>query len=67
MTAEKVNSETGVATAGGDARQPYQIPRLVVFGNVARLTQTGSMASNEDLIQNNMCVSWLLNMTGNMC
>ena len=65
MTAEKINSETEIAAADGDARQPYQAPRLVVFGNVARLTQTGTMAAMEDFIQNNMCFA--ANTTGNMC
>ena len=65
MTAEKINCETGIAAADGDARQPYQAPRLVVFGNVARLTQTGTMAAMEDFLQNNMCL--FANTTGNMC
>jgi hypothetical protein len=65
MTAEKINSETEIAAADGNARQPYQAPRLVVFGNVARLTQTGTMAAQEDIIQNNSCR--FPNMTGNMC
>ena len=65
MTAEEISSETEIAAADGDARQPYQAPRLVVFGNVARLTQTGTMAAMEDFIQNNMC--FLANTTGNMC
>ena len=65
MTAEKINSETEIAAADGDARQPYQAPRLVVFGNVARLTQTGTMAGMEDFLQNNSC--FFPNMTGNMC
>ena len=59
MTAEKINSETEIAAADGDARQPYQAPRLVVFGNVARLTQTGTMASQEDFIQNKYVVVFL--------
>lgn len=65
MTAEKINSETEIAAADGDARPPYQAPRLIVFGNVARLTQSGTMAAQEDFFQNNMC--FLANMTGNMC
>ena len=65
MTEEKINNESEIVAADSDARQPYQAPRLVVFGNVARLTQTGTMASQEDFFQNNMCFA--ANMTGNMC
>ena len=65
MTAEEISSETEIAAADGDARQPYQAPRLVEFGNVARLTQAGTMAQQEDLIQNGWCV--FPNATGNMC
>ncbi len=65
MTEEKINNESEIAAADGDARQPYQAPRLVVFGNVARLTQTGTMAAQEDILQNNMC--FFANTTGNMC
>ena len=65
MTSDKSNCETGIAFADGNARQPYQTPRLVVFGNVGSLTQTGTMASQEDLWQNGVCL--LPNATGNMC
>jgi len=49
--------------------KPYQTPRLTLFGDVGTLTETGSMVSMEDLIQNGMCSNFLgqLNMTGNMC
>lgn len=47
----------------------YQTPRLTLLGDVGSLTETGSMATQEDLLQNNMCdmVFGTLNMTGNMC
>jgi hypothetical protein len=53
----------GVTGAG--VRQPYQSPRLSLFGDIGTLTETGSMASMEDFFQNNSC--FLANMTGNMC
>ena len=65
MTSDKNNCAIGFAVSDGDARQPYQAPRLVVFGNVGSLTQTGTKASQEDGYQNEWCV--IPNMTGNMC
>ena len=65
MTSDKNNCAIGFAVSDGDARQPYQAPRLVEFGNVARLTQAGTMAQQEDSIQNGWC--WFPNATGNMC
>ena len=65
MTSYKSNCETGIAFADGDARQPYQAPRLVVFGNVGSLTQTGTKAKTEDVFQNGVCN--FPNTTGNMC
>ena len=65
MTSDKNNCAIGFAVSDGDARQPYQAPRLVEFGNVARLTQAGTMAQQEDLIQNGWCV--FPNASGNMC
>jgi hypothetical protein len=56
---------TPAGLAGNDVRQPYQSPRLSLFGDVGSLTETGSMVSMEDFFQNNMCV--FANMTGNMC
>jgi hypothetical protein len=34
MTSDKNNCAIGFAVSDGDARQPYQAPRLVEFGNV---------------------------------
>lgn len=65
MTSYKSNCAIGFAVSDGNARQPYQTPRLVVFGNVGSLTQTGTMAGQEDLWQNEVCL--FPNMTGNMC
>ena len=65
MTEEKINNESEIVAADSDARQPYQAPRLVEFGNVARLTQAGTMAQQEDSIQNGWCL--FPNATGNMC
>ena len=65
MTSYKSNCETGIAFADGNARQPYQTPRLVVFGNVGSLTQTGTKAKTEDVFQNGVCN--FPNTTGNMC
>lgn len=65
MTSDKNNCAIGFAVSDGNARQPYQTPRLVVFGNVGSLTQTGTMASQEDFIQNGVCI--FPNATGNMC
>ena len=65
MTSYKSNCETGIAFADGNARQPYQTPRLVVFGNVGSLTQTGTKASIEDVFQNGVCK--FPNTYGNMC
>ena len=65
MTSDKNNCAIGFAVSDGNARQPYQTPRLVVFGNVGSLTQTGTMASQEDTWQNGICI--LPNANGNMC
>ena len=65
MTSDKNNCAIGFAVSDGDARQPYQTPRLVVFGNVGSLTQTGTKASREDILQDGEC--HFPNMTGNMC
>ena len=56
---------TPASLAGDDARQAYQSPRLSLFGDVGSLTETGSMVSMEDFLQNNTC--FFANMTGNMC
>jgi hypothetical protein len=40
-------------------------PRLTLLGDVAGMTETGSMVAMEDFIQNSMC--FFANMTGNMC
>ena len=50
-------------------RQPYQTPRLTVFGSVASLTETGSMAGMEDGWQNGFCsdIIAMINTTYNMC
>ena len=65
MTSDKNNCAIGFAVSDGDARQPYQAPRLVVFGNVGSLTQTGTKAKTEDVFQNGVC--HFPNTTGNMC
>lgn len=65
MTNDKANCATGIVSADGTIRQPYQTPRLVVFGNVGSLTQTGTKASQEDLIQNGTC--FFPGINGNMC
>lgn len=65
MTSDKNNCAIGFAVSDGDARQPYQTPRLVVFGNVGSLTQTGTMAGMEDTWENTVC--FRANATGNMC
>lgn len=52
------------ATALPSARI-WQRPRLSVLGEVGSLTESGSMAAMEDLIQNGMC--FFPNSTGNMC
>lgn len=59
------NTPTATAITDGCARKPYQTPRLTLFGDVASLTETGSMVSNEDFFQNGMC--FFPNMTGSMC
>ena len=65
MTSDKNNCAIGFAVSDGDARQPYQAPRLVLFGNVGSLTQTGTKAKTEDVFQNGVCN--FPNTTGNMC
>lgn len=65
MTSDKNNCAIGFAVSDGNARQPYQTPRLVVFGNVGSLTQTGTKASREDLYQDGVCI--FPNALGNMC
>ncbi len=65
MTSDKNNCAIGFAVSDGDARQPYQTPRLVVFGNVGSLTQTWTKASREDILTDGICV--FPNNHGNMC
>jgi len=67
MTSDKNNCAIGFAVSDGDARQPYQAPRLVVFGNVGSLTQTGTKAFHEDLIPDGECSRFNTNTYGNMC
>ena len=64
MNLDSVSSST--PSASESVRQPYQTPRLTVFGNVASLTETGSINGMEDNNQNNMCRG-LINTTYNMC
>jgi len=67
MTSDKNNCAIGFAVSDGDARQPYQAPRLVVFGNVGSLTQTGTKASHEDFFEDGVCSKYSTNTYGNMC
>jgi len=46
-------------------RLVYHCPRLTLLGDVASMTETGSMVAMEDFFQNNLCI--FANMTGNMC
>jgi hypothetical protein len=46
-------------------RLAWQPPRLTLLGNVASMTESGSMVAMEDAIQNGFCI--FRNMTGNMC
>jgi hypothetical protein len=46
-------------------RLVWTAPRLTLLGDVAGMTETGSMVAMEDFFQNDMC--FLANMTGNMC
>lgn len=47
-------------------RIAYLCPRLTLLGEVADMTETGSMSAREDvLLENGMC--FFPNMTGNMC
>ena len=50
-------------------RQVYCSPQLSLLGDVCSLTESGSMASMEDLIPNGQCDRFFgtLNTTGNMC
>lgn len=48
-------------------RRAYQSPRLSLLGDVASLTEAGSMDAQEDAIQNNSCNGATLNNMGNMC
>lgn len=64
MNLDSVSSTT--ACPGEPLRQPYQTPRLTIFGNLACLTATGSMAGMEDMNQNNMCRG-TISTTFNMC
>lgn len=49
------------------SRLPYHPPRLLHFGDVGSLTETGSMAGAEDNNVNGMCNLAQINMTFNMC
>lgn len=49
------------------SRLPYRPPRLLHFGDVGSLTETGSMAGAEDNNVNGMCNLAQINMTFNMC
>ena len=69
MSADKFYSESGITLADGGVRLPYQAPQLAAFGKLVTLTQTGTMTSMEDILENNSCdmIFGTLNMTGNMC
>jgi hypothetical protein len=59
------NQAAALVAALRCVRQQYTPPRLSLLGDVGSLTESGSMVSMEDFLQNNMC--FLPNMAGNMC
>jgi hypothetical protein len=60
------STSSSIAGACEPVLQPYQAPRLTVFGSVTRLTETGSISGMEDNNQNGRCMG-RVNTTFNMC